>query len=72
MANRSAEQELKRPYDSQQEDASLDRGSLIHGPERNNTAWGETNYDMADMKRLGKKQEFKVGIYSNIQCYKVN
>jgi hypothetical protein len=61
MATERFEQtEVKEPYHVQLQDTSLDGGSPTDVAVAQEMAWGEKAQDMADMKRLGKKQEFKV------------
>ncbi len=52
--------EVKSPYNVQEQDTSPDGSSPSYVAARNELAWGETSQDVADMNRLGKKQEFKV------------
>jgi hypothetical protein len=50
----------KSTYDVQQKDASPDTGSPADTASAHEMGLGDTSQDTADMKRLGKKQEFKV------------
>lgn len=59
-----AQQELKHPSDLQQQDRTVDRELPTYAMEKDETAWGAVNNDVVDMKRLGKKQEFKVELCS--------
>jgi len=52
------EAEVKGNYDVRQENASPESGSA------HEAGWGDKSQDMVDMQRLGKKQEFKVLIFS--------
>lgn len=54
--------EVENAYNVQQPDTSATpeySSQLTTGPDLD---WGDTTDDIADMKRLGKKQEFKVRI----------
>lgn len=61
MASEKYEQiETKIPRDLQQQDTSSSRTSPMDVAAAHEKGWGNTSHDMADMQRLGKKQEFKV------------
>jgi hypothetical protein len=68
MASEKLEQwEAKNRFEVHEQDGSPDQGSPTYHVAAHETAWGETTHDVADMKRLGKKQEFKVLIRPNFQ-----
>jgi hypothetical protein len=54
------EGEVKGTYDVQQENASPESSSALDVAPAHEAGWGDKSQDMADMQRLGKKQEFKV------------
>jgi hypothetical protein len=61
MATERFEQtDVKDPYHVQLHDTSPDGGSPTDVAAAQELRWEEKTQDMADMKRLGKKQEFKV------------
>lgn len=63
MENEKVRQmEAENAYNVQQPDASADPEYSSHLAAGHEIDWGDTIDDIADMKRLGKKQEFKVRI----------
>jgi len=50
--------ELKPPYDSTSYESQNPEIALISDPDA--VHYGDTQNDLSDMQRLGKKQEFKV------------
>ncbi len=61
MASEKYEQtEMKVSHDVQQQGTTFNRTSPIDVVAAHEKGWGNVSYDMADMQRLGKKQEFKV------------
>ena len=66
------QQELKHPSSLHQQGRPFDRELPTYATEQQETPWGEANTDMVDMKRLGKKQEFKVELRSSSGCFSVD
>jgi len=50
--------ELKTPHDSTSSESQNPEAALVS--EANAVQYGDTQNDLSDMQRLGKKQEFKV------------
>lgn len=62
--------ETNNPYNVEHQDIITDPGIPTHVSTSHEMDWGETTNDIADMKRLGKKQEFKARMspaWCNIQ-----
>jgi hypothetical protein len=52
--------ELKNPYETNEKVGVQDVDSPAYTAGADEDVWGDTEYDIRDMQRLGKKQEFKV------------
>ncbi len=61
MASEKYEQtEMKVSCDVQQQGTTFNRTSPMDVAAAHEKGWGNVSYDIVDMQRLGKKQEFKV------------